>query len=192
MYLARIEAACTWTTAVYVLFLQKPSGYFWVVRLLCSFVQMLDVYKAKNPADVLILGDFNIDMLKPHSCWDSTLALFGLAQLITSPTRTTPTSTSLRDHIYTNNPSAVVTTDVSDLSISDHNPISCTRSIKLTKPKPKGHTQFVFRSFKHFNQNAFFADLICTPFDNAHQHTDPNEALAVWYLSLIHIWRCRR
>ena len=32
-----------------------------------SFVQMLDdVYKAKNRADVLILGDFNIDMLKSH------------------------------------------------------------------------------------------------------------------------------
>ena len=74
---------------------------------------MLDnVYKAKNRAVVLILGEFNIDMLKPHSCWDSTLALFGLAQLITSPTQTTPTSTSLIDHIYTNNPSAVVTTDV--------------------------------------------------------------------------------
>ena len=113
-----------------------------------SFVQMLDgVYKAKNHADVIILGDFNIDMLKPHSCWDSALALFGLAQLITSPTRTTPTSTSLIDNIYTNNPSAVVTTDVSDLSISDRNPISCT----------------------------------CTPFDNVHQHMDPNEALAVWY-----------
>ena len=38
-----------------------------------------------------------------------------------------------------------------------------------------------FRSFKHFNQNALFADLICTPFDSVHQHTDPNEALAVWY-----------
>ena len=73
-----------------------------------------DVYKATSSADVLILGDFNIDMLKPHSCWKSTLALSGLAQLITSPTRTTPTSTSLIDHIYTNNPSAVVTTDVSD------------------------------------------------------------------------------
>ena len=39
---------------------------------------------------------------------------------MTSPTRTTPTSTSLIGHIFTNNPSAVVTTDVSDLSISDH------------------------------------------------------------------------
>ena len=38
-----------------------------------------------------------------------------------------------------------------------------------------------FRFFKHFNQNAFFADLISTPFDNVHQHTDPNEALAVRY-----------
>ena len=44
-----------------------------------SFVQMPDdVYKAKNRADVLILGDFNIDKLKPHSCCDSTLDLFGL------------------------------------------------------------------------------------------------------------------
>ena len=67
------------------------------------------------------------------------------------------------------------------LSISDHNSISCTSSIKLPKPEPKGHTEISFRSFKHFNQNAFFADLICTPFDNVHQHTDPNEALAVWY-----------
>ena len=113
-----------------------------------SIVQMLDdVYNVKNRADVLIFGDFNIDMLKPHSCWDSTLALFGLARLITSPTRTTPASTSLIGHIYTSNPSAVVTTDVSDLSISDHNPISRTRSIKLPKPEPKGHTHVSFRFF---------------------------------------------
>ena len=90
-------------------------------------------------------------------------------------------------HIYTNNPSAVVTINVSDLSISDHNLISCTRSIKLPKPEPKGHTQISFRSFKHFNQNAFFADLIGTPFDNVHQHTDPNEALAEWYKLFIDV-----
>ena len=96
-------------------------------------------------------------------------------------------STSLIDHIYTSNPSAAVTTDVSDLSISDHNPISCTRAIKLPKPEPKGHTQISFRSFKHFNQNAFFADLTCTPFDNVHQHTDPNEALAEWYKLFIDV-----
>ena len=34
-----------------------------------SFVQMLDdVYNVKNGADVLILGDFNIDMLGFYPC----------------------------------------------------------------------------------------------------------------------------
>ena len=79
--------------------------------------------------------------------------------------------TSLIDHIYTNNPSAVVTTDVSDLSISDHNPISCT--VKLPKPESKGHARVSFSSFKYFNQNAFFIDLMCKPFDNEHPHTTP-------------------
>ena len=72
--------------------------------------------------------------------------------------------------------------DVSDLSNSDHNPISCTRSItEIAQTRPKGRAYISFRSFKHFNQNSFFGGLICTPFDNVHQHTDPNEALAVWY-----------
>ena len=94
-----------------------------------------DVYKAKNRAVVLILGEFNIDMLKPHSCWDSTLSLFGFAQLITSPIRTTYTSMSLIAHSYTNNPSAVVTTDVSDLNISDHNPSQLHQIYEIAKTR---------------------------------------------------------
>ena len=141
------------------------------------FVQVLDdVYNVKPALTFSSLATSSTDMLKPHSCWDSTLALFGLAQLITSPTQTTPTSTSLIDHINTNNPSVVVTTDVSDLSISDHNPISCTRSIKLPKPEPKGYTQISLDLLNILNHIAFFADLICMPFDNVHHHTDPNEA----------------
>ena len=143
-----------------------------------------DVYKVENRADVLILGgDFNnygyakttlMLGFYPCSLWTCP------AHYFTHTNNAHLSLTSLIDHIYTNNPSAVVTT-VSDLSISDHKPISCTRCIKLPKPEPKGHTRLSFSSFIHFNQNALFADLICTPFDNVHQHTDPNEALAVWY-----------
>ena len=58
--------------------------------------------------------------------------------------------------------------DVSDLSISDHNPI---RSItEIAQTRPKGRAYISFRSFKHFNQNSFFGGLICTPFDNVHMH----------------------
>ena len=62
---------------------------------------MIDNLGAAKPhADILLLGDFNIDLLKPHSSWDSTITLLGLTQIIEPPTRTTPTSATLIDHIY--------------------------------------------------------------------------------------------
>jgi len=103
-----------------------------------DFVQMIDNLRAAKPhADILLLGDFNIDLLKPHSSWDSTITLLGLTQLIESPTRITPTSATLIDHIYTNNPDAFTDVSVSDQSISDHCSISCTKSVKLSKLNSK-------------------------------------------------------
>ena len=126
----------------------------------------------------------SLDLLQQHSCWDSILVLFTLVQLITSPTRTTPTSSLLLDHTYTNNPSSAVTTDVSDFSISDHNPISCTRSIKLPKPEPKGHARivclfFVFVYLSNILTECIFADLICMSFDNV--TSTHGQAPVVWY-----------
>ena len=147
-----------------------------------DFVQMIDNLRAaKSHADILLLGDFNIDLLKPHSSWDSTITLLGLTQLIVSPTRITPTSATLIDHIYTNNPDAFTDVSVSDLSISDHCPISCTKFVKLSKCKLKTHSLISFRSFKHFNKTAFCADLNCAPFISVLNYTDPEEALSVWY-----------
>ena len=85
--------------SLFVCFLYRnPSvSYEWFD----DFVQMIDNLRAaKSHADILLLGDFNIDLLKPHSSWDSTITLLGLTQLIESPTRITPTSATLIDHIY--------------------------------------------------------------------------------------------
>ena len=145
---------------------------------------MVDNLRAAKPhADILLLGDFNIDFLKPHSSWDSTITLLGLTQLIESTTRITPTSATLIDHIYiyTNIPDAFTDVSISGLSISDHCPISCTKSVKLSKCKLKTHSLISFRSFKHFNKTAFCADLNCAPFISVLNYTDPEEALSVWY-----------
>ena len=75
-----------------------------------------------HSTDVLILGDFNIDLLKPHNAWDSTTTMLGLTQLVASPTRITPTTSTLLDHIYTNKPSAASSAKVDSLSVSDHFP----------------------------------------------------------------------
>ena len=134
----------------------------------------------------LVLGDFNIDLLKPHSSWDSTITLLGLTQLEKTPTRITQMSATLIDHIYTNNPDLITEVSVPDLSISDHCPISCSRSIRLPKCEPKTHSYISFRSFKHFNKAAFFSHLHWAPFTALTiclvlNCTDPDKALATWY-----------
>ena len=54
-----------------------------------QFVTMMDrVQDCK--LNVVLLGDFNRDMQKSNPAWDSTISLFGLDQMITSPTRITP------------------------------------------------------------------------------------------------------
>ena len=122
-------------------FIQKPFYFFY--KWFDNFVQMIDnIHTVKPHADILVLGDFNIDLLKPHSSWDSTIRLLGLTQLVKSPTRITQTSATLIDHIYiyTNNPDIITEVNVPDLSISDHCPISCSRSILLPKCEPKTHS----------------------------------------------------
>ena len=55
---------------MFVCFLHRnPSAsYEWFD----SFVQMIDnIHTVKSRADILVLGDFNIDLLKPHSSWDT-------------------------------------------------------------------------------------------------------------------------
>ena len=121
------------------------------------------------------------------SSWDSTITLLGLTQLVKSPTRITQTSATLIDHIYTNNPDALTEVDVLNWSISDHCPISCSRSIKLPKCKHKTHSYISFWSFKNFNKTVFCANLHCAPFTQVLNHTDPGKALATWYSAYLDV-----
>jgi len=128
----------TYAPNIYFLYRNPSASYEWID----NFVQMIDnVHTVKPSAYILVLGDFNIDLLKSHSSWDSTITLLGLTQPVKSPTRITQTSATLIDHnIYTNNPDLITEVSVPDLSISDHCPISCSRAIKLPKCEPKTHS----------------------------------------------------
>ena len=179
------EVECMWIelkppqrSSLFVGFLYRnPAATFeWYDHFLYMFDRVCD----RNP-DVLLMGDFNIDFLKPHPAWESTTTALGLHQLVTSPTRVTSSSSTLIDHIYSNKPNAVSNVQVNSLAISDHSPISCTWSTKLPKPKKNGHTCINFRSFKRFDENRFLTDLNNTSFDSVYEETDPNTALQVWY-----------
>ena len=147
-----------------------------------DFVKMIDNPRAvKHNADIPLSGDFNTDLLKPYSSWDS-ITLLGLTQLVKSPTGITPASATLFDHImYLNSPDAFTAVGVPDLSISDYCFISCTRSDKLPQRKFHTHSLLSIRSSKHFDPTAFCTDLSCVPFIPVLDCTDPKEALSVWY-----------
>ena len=109
--------------------------------------------------NVVLLGDFNIDMQKSNPAWDSTISLFGLDQMITSPTRITPHSSTLIDHIYTSDTSIVSNILVPATGISDHFLVCCTLSVKTVKPVLNVHSSIVYRCFKQFDERAFLLDL---------------------------------
>ena len=79
-----------------------------------DYVEMMDKVNERN-SNIILLGDFNIDLLKPHPTWESTTSLFGLHQLIRCATRITQTTSTLLDHIYTNNEHMVSNAHVSDI-----------------------------------------------------------------------------
>lgn len=152
------------------------------------FIEMIDtVYKAKANADILVLGDFNVDLLKPQPRWDGIISSLGLKQFITLPTRVTATSSTLLDHVYSNNHSSILNASLADLSVSDHAPIFCSKTTKMPKTTCKGHTVISFRSFKNFDRDAFLYDLNLVSFDPVFNHADPDQALDCWYDTVVPI-----
>ena len=71
----------------------------WVGRFEMSFENFWNDKK-----EIILLGDFNKDLLNSHSNrdWLILTESLGLSQLVTQPTRVTNNSSSLIDHIYSN------------------------------------------------------------------------------------------
>ena len=186
------EIECVWlelktskSPTLFICFLYRnPAATF---EWYDNFLHMCETVCARN-ADVLLMGDFNIDLFKPHHAWDCTANLLGLHQLISFPTRVTATTSTLLDHIYTNKPTAISNVKVGSLTVSDHFPISCAWTVKLPKVNKPGHTYTTYRSFKHFNEQHFMSDLSNAPFAKVYKETDPECALSVWYDILISIF----
>ena len=64
-----------------------------------DFVQMMDKVCESNP-NIVLLGNFNIDFLKPQPTWSSATSLFGLRQQIRCAARITKFCYIARSYIY--------------------------------------------------------------------------------------------
>lgn len=140
-----------------------------------NFVSMMDKAKSRDE-NLILLGDFNINVQRPQKMWGSTTALFGLHQLVKTPTRETNNSSTLIDHIYTDDKTTVSNVQVVHSTFSDHYSVFCSISLRLPKLQHKGHTTIEYRSFKHFDESAFFCDLNRAPFQSVFNCNNADDA----------------
>lgn len=156
-----------------------------------DYVQMMtNVTSGKRT--VIIQGDFNVDLLVDQPEWEATTSMLGLTQLINEPTRVdrrkTRITSTLLDHIYTNDTAVITEYFASDICLSDHKPVICTWSAKRPKPEPKGHTYVRYRCFKHFDKDVFCDDLADTDFDVLTlDSVDVNKAASAWSTTFLSI-----
>ena len=136
--------------------------------LLETVLHTLDRHKNKH---ILLLGDFNIDLIKHDSDINSqnlidTTTNYGFIQLISRPTRITDHSASLIDHIYSNKINKVISSSVVTHDISDHLATLCTISLDTNfdniQWRESGRTNSDKREFRMFNEanNQKFSELI--------------------------------
>jgi exonuclease III len=98
---------------------RKPNQFH---DSLDCILQKLNRHDKKH---ILLVGDFNIDLIKYETDINSqnivdTASNYGFIQVISRPTRITDHSATLIDHIYTNKINSVLCCDVITLDLSDH------------------------------------------------------------------------
>ena len=148
--------------------ISKPFLVLFVYRSPCSSSEWnVDFKKYVEECydindEIIILGDFNINLLnrKLSNSWISKVCNpLSLNQLIKEPTRVTPTSSTLIDHIYTNRLDHISFSGVIDYSISDHNLIYLVRKIGVKRDQR--NYNITFRQFSKFTP-----DLVSMRFSN--------------------------
>ena len=167
-----------------------------------NFIKILNENFAKLDAtnkETYIPGDFNINLYhngKYIICKNNTLisrsvtndarnyhqfcVMFGLKQIIKSPTRITCRNTSLIDHILASIPPRVSQHGVIHVSVSDHKLIYYKR--KINKIKTWGvHKHITFRLFKKYTVDAYKDALKKVNFPNYELFNDLNEAYSNFF-----------
>ena len=167
------------------------------------FNENLSKVKTNNAEDY-ILGDFNINLwqnshyvLQKHnlvSCqsvpnevknYFDFCTMFGLKQLIESPTRITCSSSYVIDHILASFPDRVTQRGILNVGLSDHQLIYCTR--KITRIKRSGHKQIKFCSFKNYTIDGYEKSLVEITFPEYKNFGNVNDAYSNFIQKLMKV-----
>jgi len=154
---------------------RKPdSRAEYLTRLNSLFQEVTNEYD-----DVVIFGDFNLDISKPCNAKkiNSLANHSNLRQLIKDYTRITETTKSKLDLAFVSNVNRIASSGSHSCGLSDHNLIYVVRRNKKPKSPPK---LINYRSMKKFNEKDFIESIKSKSWNIVYQYTDVNSALSVW------------
>ena len=101
------------------------------------------------------------------------LDIYGLSQLISEPTRITPTSRTLIDLCITSSPEKISNSGVVHLGIS-------IMTLKICYERTGIHRTIETRVFKNFNHHHFLDDVAQQPWNRVFSETNPEAMWDVW------------
>ena len=151
------------------------------------FIGILDL----ENIEYYLMGDLNCDMIATRYDNDtcklmSITDVYGLQQLITEPTRVTPTSSTLIDVIYTNCPDKIVCSGACHVSISDHCMVFAYRKLSINGVT-LGHNTLTYRKFGKFNRTNFRNDIASQNWDEINNFSNPNDMWSKWKCTFLSI-----
>ncbi len=164
----------------------SQSVQHWLHHMEESLYQM---YSENKPT--VLMGDTNIDLISDHtdvlkSSWINITTDMELNQIITEPTRTTDSTSTLIDHIYVSPDLPVLHSMVVNYAISDHFPIYAVFDLKNSDNYKKNgtHKTITYRQHKHFNQNDYVCDLQAAPWQNINFTNDTTDQCLESFLNI--------
>jgi hypothetical protein len=133
-----------------------------------------------SPSEMILGGDFNLDVLKIRSCrnteaYINNLFSNGCLQIVSKPTRCNNLSATCIDHYVTNIQQSVYNTRILLSRISDHFPILFT--IDSISKNPPCHNVVTYRDFSEHNVRQFVNSLMIEDWNNVLNCNDPNDSL---------------
>ena len=146
--------------------------------------QLTSLLARQHP--LYVLGDVNIDLLQPSSAgcqrYLSLLEDLSLQQLITTPTRTTPSTSTLIDHVLTSRPELTSNARVVDCNFSDHDIVAVDVSAKRTRHRAPTIT---VRSTINVDNDALNLDLLLADWSSVYCATTTSDKWDAW----LQVWQ---
>lgn len=144
---------------VYIATFYRPPGGN-IDLFLDKFNDTLNELNANNNQEIIVCGDFNIDLLTNLNNADSLnfinmCSSFSLVPLISKPTRVTENTATLIDNIIVNNP-IHITSGIITVDISDHMPVFIIRKEFFSSSKSTSSKQIKYRLVNERSLNSFY------------------------------------